>query len=49
LEGRYRLWKDLSLVAAGRLDSFDREIWQSPFVIRRETRSFFVGLQYILW
>ena len=49
IDGRYRLTDTLSLVMSGRLDRLDKEIWQSPFVSHREPRSFFLGLQYVLW
>lgn len=48
LESYYQLTEKVSLLATGRLDRLDEEIWQSPFVIRRETHSFYVGLQYSL-
>lgn len=48
LEGRFGVTDKISVVAAGRLEHLDDKIAQSPFVVRSEIHSFFVGLQYAL-
>lgn len=48
LEGIFPLTESVQLLAAGRLDKLDSEIWRSPYVIQPETRSFFIGIQYTL-